>query len=656
MSSKCFGVAVCLGVALLPAWAMLAHAQVGDPTLRTDHPQYAGEGAFQTAADCVRFAEEAAAKGGKKLSEQDKALAIYNWLLTHQWHLMSPQEPCVPGREADTAKGHEDLIVYDAARARFSYGYGLCGTVHAWNEPYWKAAGFGARRRAFPGHTNSEIFYGRRWHAFDTDMAGLLFRKDGSVAGYEDIIADPSLVTSIKPGVPHYPFAWPGDFEGMKKGWQEIAKSPNKWFRMYNGGYEAQPGIVNLRKGETFTRWFDPDHYGGPTKRRFWHHMKNGPFRNWTFANNGEPLHDGKTHNALGNASYCNGEFVWEPDLSQLKFDKSPGRVSVTFDHFSPYVICGDPVDDANPMTGKATNGLVVEGEFQRAKLAVSGDQGQTWQDVETTTLPIDLTEYVKGRYGWQVRLTWTGTANIDSIKFTTTTQVSQAVYPRLKSGGSEVSYQASNRGVVTLSPNFGLPEAQASKFEDVTRRSSNLTYRGRSANSRLAYETTNNKPASVVFPIKSPLPLTEVRAAIRYQVRVPPPERHDYRLDVSTDDGKTWQTFAKAEIPKDNEHSNGWLAGSVDVSKGNTTQALVRATLFADGHKTGLMDAQLYGIYHQVYPTNETGPLEVTYGWKENGQLKTHVEKVGAGAEEQKWKVPTGTSIRDEFVRIAAD
>jgi hypothetical protein len=30
-----------------------ASAEIGDPTLRTDHPQYAGEGAFQTIEDCV---------------------------------------------------------------------------------------------------------------------------------------------------------------------------------------------------------------------------------------------------------------------------------------------------------------------------------------------------------------------------------------------------------------------------------------------------------------------------------------------------------------------------------------------------------------------------------------------------------------------------
>ena len=36
----------CVWLLTVPAWA-----EVGDPTVQTDHPQYAGEGAFQTIED-----------------------------------------------------------------------------------------------------------------------------------------------------------------------------------------------------------------------------------------------------------------------------------------------------------------------------------------------------------------------------------------------------------------------------------------------------------------------------------------------------------------------------------------------------------------------------------------------------------------------------
>ena len=220
-----------------------------------------------------------------------------------------------PRQSAGHAQGHLGNDRLRRRARRFSYGYGLCGTVHAWNEPYWKALGMGARRRSFPGHTNSEIEYGGSWHTFDTDMAGLVFRKDGVVAGYEDIIKDITCLENDRSPLPCYPFAWPSDFNGMKQGWKQIAKGGN-WYRMYNGGYAAQPGIVHLRSGETFTRYFDRDHFGGLAERRFWHNQKGGPFRDWTFVNMGTPEHRGGKSNSRGNASYCNGEFVYRPNLA----------------------------------------------------------------------------------------------------------------------------------------------------------------------------------------------------------------------------------------------------------------------------------------------------------------------------------------------------
>lgn len=642
-------------------------AEVGDPTVQTSHPQYAGEGAFQEIEDCVRFAT-----AGKEAS-QDRAIAMYLWLLNHQWHLMSPQEWCVPGRVPDTAKTRDyESVVYDANRARFSYGYGLCGTVHAWNEPYWRALGLKVRRRAFPGHTNSEIFYDGAWHAFDTDMAGLLFRRDGVVAGYDDIIRDPSLVDSVKKPLPHYPFAWPSDFNVMKKGWQTVAEGGN-WYSLYNGGFAAHPGIVHLRAGETFTRWYDRDHFGGPEKRRFWHNQNGGPQRHWAFFDKGAPQHDGASSNARSFVTYCNGEFVYTPDLASGRFregviaetgkvafrDASPRlysatgeTCSVTFRHFSPYVICGDPVDDANPMSALATDGLVLEMKATgQVAVDVSADEGLTWRNVESTRVGrLDLTEFVKGRYGWHIRLSWDGASGIDSLKFTTVTQVCQTIYPRLTPGGTDVTYRTGRRGVVAVLPDLSLPESSLSAFEATSLRSANVAFRGRTEKSRRAYETTNNRPGSVVFSVRSPAPLTEVRAAFRYQLRVPPPENCDYRIEVSTDDGKTWQEFARADIPADNEFSSGWLAGRAKLD-GTSTKALVRFHMYADGHRTGLIDGRLYGV-HQV-PTTQTMTLE--YGWLEGDELLRHSEQIPAQADAHHFHIETGNDITDQYIRLSA-
>jgi hypothetical protein len=643
-----------------------AWADVGDPTIETDHPIYAGEGAFQTVEQCV-----AHATAGKN-TPQDRAIALYLWLLTHQYHLMSPQEWNVPGTIPDTRRDNQEMIVYDANKARFSYGYGLCGTVHAWNEPYWKALGMNARRRSFPGHTNSEIEYAGGWHTFDTDMAGLVFRKDGTVAGYEDVIKDISCLDNDHAPLPRYPFAWPGDFNGMKQGWKQVASGGN-WYKMYNSGYAALPGVVHLRAGESFTRWFDRDHFGGPAERRFWHNDKGGPFRDWTFVNMGAPEHREARSNCRGNASYCNGEFVYRPDLAAASYregvvaqstnvasaETSPklrakdgAAASVTFDHFSPYVIAGRPADGVNPMGGAARGGLVVRGEtVGTVALEVSADQGQTWKSAGDASgkFEKDLTDEVKGRNGWQVRFSWKGEGGLDSLSFTTVTQVAQTIYPRLKPNGSAVVYRSAARAAMPVLPNFGAAETVAGRYEEKSLRSANVSYVGRSARSRNAYAVAGNKPATIVFKVDAPDELVQVTAAARYPIRVPPPDGCDFHLDVSTDGGKSWKPMAKSDTPKDNEFSSGWVFGKADVA--GSKSALVRVHLYAGGYQTGLVTAELYGVYRTPPPQ----AVKLTYGWKEGSTAKTHVENVPAGARELKFRVPTGATIVDDFIRLEA-
>lgn len=114
-------------------------AEIGGPTIQTDHLVYAGEGAFQDIESCVEFATRDAT------TPQETAIALYRWILQHQYHAASPQQWSVGNQIPDAVRPKDELIPYDANIARFSYGYGLCGTVSAWNEPYWRGLGFAAR-------------------------------------------------------------------------------------------------------------------------------------------------------------------------------------------------------------------------------------------------------------------------------------------------------------------------------------------------------------------------------------------------------------------------------------------------------------------------------------------------------------------------------
>jgi hypothetical protein len=281
----------------------------------------------------------------------------------------------------------------------------------------------------------------------------------------------------------------------------------------------------------------------------------------------------------------------------------------------------------------------------------VSADQGQTWKDAGEVTgkFDKDLTDAVKGYYGWQVRLSWKEAAGLDALTFTTVTQVAQTIYPRLKPDGCTVVYRSAARAAVPVLPNFGEAEAVAGRYEEKSLRSANVVYSGRSAKSRFAYSVQGNKPGTVVFRVDAPADLLQVNAAARYNVRVPPPEGCDFHLDISTDGGKTWKPLGKADVPKDNEFSSGWMYGSADVTAAKSKSALVRANVYQGGYQVGLMGAELYGVYQTPPPQ----PLKLTYAWKESGTVKTHVEDIAAGKTEAKFKVPTGKTITDEYVRL---
>lgn len=641
-----------------------APAEVGDVTLSTDHEQYPGEGAFQTPVDCVAWATRG------KGTAQDQALALFQWLLTHQWHLASPQEWNMPGVVPGERPDDSEMAVYDANRGRFSYGYGLCGTVHAWNEAYWAALGLDARRRAFPGHTNSEVKLNGKWRVFDTDMAGIVFNTDGSVAGYDDIVSNLDLLTRPQQPWPRYPFAWPSDFETMQKGWQQVAEG-GSWYKLYNGGYAVHPPIVHLRSGELFTRYFGPDAFGGPAKRRFWHQQPGGPQRDWTFANNGQPFHDGEKSNSRGDVRFGNAVFEYEPDLSAERFLEgvvehsenlmhSPQglqssdslEASVSFEHFSPYVICGDPADDRDPMQGAASDGLVVSGRADGAvEIFVSPDSGQRWERAGEVdgVFQLDLTDSVKGRYGWWLRLRLRGDARITALRMVTACQMSQAIYPRLSPGGSRVVYRAGSRAVVPVLPRLQEEADTVERYERLDGRSPNIRFLGRASDQRLAYGVDGPDPGSLIFRIPARTPLVGLAAAARFSVRSPTPAGARFQLDYSLDGAKSWRPLGDVQPPEDNEFSSGWVYGTNSFSTPSPQEVLVRVTLFGGGYATGLMTAEMYGLRR----TQHNSSVEVTYRWQEEQRKRSYSFTIPAGEEEFQVEIPTGERINDHSVTM---
>jgi hypothetical protein len=238
----------------------LAHADVGDPQIRTDHPWYPGELSCST-FDRL-FATQAAlyqrVTGREAKSDQDKALAAWLWRNTHYWH---GEE----GAEDLWGKGFGkggDSRSREYWTGLFAHGFGLCGTTHAqWGAEMHALFGSGRRRDVgVDGHNSFEVFltggpYGQgRWALLDHDLSTVIFAEDGkSLLSLREVQRDWKRLTDRR-FKPERQQGWlvcglhPGDGGSYRR--YETAE--------YNAGYSGPPPIVHLRRGETLRRYLEP--------------------------------------------------------------------------------------------------------------------------------------------------------------------------------------------------------------------------------------------------------------------------------------------------------------------------------------------------------------------------------------------------------------
>ena len=121
-------------------------------------------------------------------TDDERVIAIYNFCRYAYYHHSYATEP----------GGLSALKLINV------YGWGLCGGQHTVQAALWEKAGYKWRYRGWsrPGHTTAEVFYGERWHYLDTFlkfyawMPHPAFPGGNTIAGQEDILANPDLVSS----------------------------------------------------------------------------------------------------------------------------------------------------------------------------------------------------------------------------------------------------------------------------------------------------------------------------------------------------------------------------------------------------------------------------------------------------------------------------
>jgi hypothetical protein len=473
----------------------------------------------------------------------------------------------------------------------------------------------------------------------DHDLSTVIFNPDGTaLLSLREVQADWKSLTDRR----YLP--------ARQHGWLVCGLHPDDGgaYRQYNAaeylaGYAGVPPLVHLRRGETLRRYLRPGLEDGRTFA-FWglnSHTGDvpGPERSLTWVNQPEKMHgsrDGAGYRP-GQARCGNAVYVYRPDFTTGDYREGVIEEDdrhVVFEFYTPYVIAATPANDKpwGVYDAGGRNGLVLRGRAD-CGVSLSTDQGRTWQDCGRFADGMDLTDRVKGRRQYFLRLEAGARALEKSgLAITTVCQANPCVMPRLKDGGSAVHFLASGRAVVSAGPN--LEQARAHLVEgqfgtpEVT----------------LALASPHGERALAVHAAAHVLSGNPPRPEVKYQV------------EVSADGGRTWRPAVKDwtisrrgdEPPDFWSQSLCW--GERTLADADTSAVRVR---FRNGGGRPYARCEA----HLVYRTAGRDATKVTFAWDDDGgpHRASHTFAPGTDREEAAWTVPTGRDVQTRWVELEA-
>lgn len=624
--------------ALLLATAL--HAGVGDPQLRTDHPWYPGELAMSTFDRLFATQAEQYERttGIQPVTAEDKALASWHFRNTHYAH---GEE----GREDLWGKGfsnNSDSATREYWTGLFAHGFGLCGTTHAqWTAELDALLGpCKSRVTGTSGHNAFEVLleggpYGEgRWALLDHDLSTVIFDPEGAgLLGLDVIYKDWKTLSTRTPGAPH------------QRGWLVCGLHPGDGASYaayqtieYRAGYAGPPPVVHLRQGETLRRWFEPGLEDGRTFVFWGRNYKTGGIpgleRSRTWVNQPEAMHGTQkgTAHVNGQARFGNAVYEWRPDFANGGYkegvvDEGPGHVTLEF--HTPYIIGATPPDDSpwGVYQPGGKNGLILRGQA-RCKVALSVDGGASWHEAGDFQDGMDLTDHVKGRRQYHLRLGAGAQALAGSgLVIRTVCQGNPAVFPRLKDGGTRVTLGIGGQGIISHGPSKALAAARVVEG---------------------GFDTPR-----VTLELKTPRgsPARALHAAAHIASSNPPDPAVLYQIEYSLDGGGSWQPLLKdgnlerrGMEPGDFWSQSLWAAGTALPENAGDT---VRVRFHNNGGKRCLRAEG-----HLLYPVPGSR-ARVTYAWSDSAG--EHQESRTLNHEET-WHLPTAQDVRTRWVELAAE
>ncbi|MEW6302495.1 MAG: hypothetical protein AB1705_03435 [Verrucomicrobiota bacterium] len=615
-------------------------AGVGDPQLRTDHPWYPGELAISTFERLFTTQAEQYERtvGARPITDEQKALAAWFWRNTHYAH----GEEGAENYWGAGFTSSKDMRSREYWTGLFAHGFGLCGTTHSqWTAEFEQLLGHGRGRGAgVAGHNAFEVFltggaYGEgKWVLLDHDLSTVVFDSaGGALLSIPEIKADLKRLMD-RSYLPQKQRGWlvcglhPGD--GSSYAEYNVAE--------YLPGYAGPPPMVHLRRGETLRRYFEPGLEDGKTFV-FWGRNYNtagipGPERSLTWVNQPEKMH-GSTTGAgyqAGRMRYANAVYSYRPDFANGDYREgavAEDEQQVTFEFYTPYIIAATPANDKpwGIYDAGGQNGLVLRGKAE-CVVSVSVNQGRTWTECGTLHDGLDLTDRVKGHRQYWLRLgTGAKTLAKSGLTITTVCQANVAVLPRLKDGGTMVTFQQSGRGLVSAGPTI---EQAKTRVVD-----------GDFNTPRVTLELASPRGESI----------TGIHAAAHVASGNPPDVKIRYHIDYSTDGGRTWQGLVKDwTVPRRGDEPKDFWSQSFCYGARELAQP-VPGPVRIRFHNTG-GKKYLRAEAHITYRVAGSDATRVTYHWQDEAGARQESHEFTPGGAAN-WKLSTGRNVRTRWVEM---
>ena len=529
----------------------------------------------------------------------------------------------------------------DPIRQFNDYGFAMCSTVSGINGSTWGFMGYPCKFWDVIGHTVCEVEYDGKFHMYDNSVSSIYTLCDGTtIAGVEDL--GKTLGCPASGGKEEYGHivkyhslnaTSPNGYVtgcDMERSLDAISRDFNrnglKYRPYYNNGDRGHRYILNLRPGESYTRYYHRGDLDSPDRV---------PQGNKGFT--ADPAYFVPNANGL-DAEACNPRYfirangvrAFEPPLSADGLPRAAHSLSGVTGSAAGVLpaVEGQPgevvfkVEGSNVITSlHITGSLLRRTEADTAVVSISTTNGMKWKDVLKAPVgasPVDLklVGEVNGAYEVLVKVALLGRAApvdaaLKSIRFETITQLDRMTQPKFNLGRNTVYVGA---GDATESIVLW-PELQAGRYKPfVVEEKNTRTLDQHKGFQGVLFADKGEEEAWVVFKVDAPRDITRINYGGRFYNRG---LRAHIDLLHSFDGGKTWQqswTLTDTKMPWDVIHYE-----TVDkVPQG--TQSVLFKYLW-NGYQAGPDQASLYAVRMEVdhKPADEGfKPLEVTFTWWE--------------------------------------